>query len=100
MGSGVPRPCITMVSARNRVVQVDAGKPVQMAGVTVRENDYVIADRCGTVFIPSEKIAEVLALGEKIHHRQEGMVAAVRAGRSVADVMHDKEFEAIAVDRP
>ena len=26
------------------------------------------------------------------------MVAAVRAGRSVADVMHDKEFEAIAVE--
>jgi len=65
----------------------------------VRENDYVIADRCGTVFIPQEKIEEVLALGEKINRRQEGMVAAVRAGRSVADVMHDKEFEAIAVER-
>ncbi|MFS2034246.1 RraA family protein [Polaromonas sp. CT11-55] len=89
---------ITMVSARNRVVQLDAGKPMQMAGVTVHENDYVIADRCGTVFIPQEKIEEVLALGEKINRRQEGMVAAVRAGRSVADVMHDKEFEAIAVE--
>jgi len=88
-----------LVSARNRVVQLDSGKPVQMAGVTVHENDYVIADRCGTVFIPQEKIEEVLALGEKINRRQEGMVAAVRAGRSVADVMHDKEFEAIAAER-
>ena len=88
---------ITMISARNRVIQIDSGKPVQMAGVTVHEDDYVIADRCGTVFVPAERIEEVLALGERIAKRQDGMVAAVRAGRSVAEVMHDKEFEAIAV---
>lgn len=89
---------ITMISARNRVVQIASATPVQMAGVTVREDDYVIADSCGTVFIPQERIEEVLTLGEKINRRQDGMVAAVRAGRSVADVMHDKEFEAIAVE--
>ena len=88
---------VTMISARNRVVQLDSGKPVQMAGVTVHENDYVIADRCGTVFVPEGHIEAVLALGERIARRQDGMVAAVRAGRPVADVMHDKEFEAIAV---
>ncbi|QGZ56619.1 RraA family protein [Paraburkholderia acidiphila] len=87
---------VTMISARNRVVQVESGKPVQMAGVTVHENDYVIADRCGTVFVPESQIETVLELGERIARRQDGMVAAVRAGRPVADVMHDKEFEAIA----
>nr|WP_298097963.1 RraA family protein [uncultured Shinella sp.] len=86
---------VTMVSARNRVVQVDSGKPVQMAGVTVCEDDYVIADRCGTVFVPASRIEEVLDLSERIARRQDGMVAAVRAGRSVEEVMHDKEFEAI-----
>ncbi|MBK1822288.1 RraA family protein [Burkholderia orbicola] len=86
---------ITMISARNRVIQIDSGKPVQMAGVTVHEDDYVIADRCGTVFVPTARIEEVLDLGERITKRQDGMVAAVRAGRSVAEVMHDKEFEAI-----
>lgn len=88
---------ITMISARNRVIQIDSGKPVQMAGVTVCENDYVIADRCGAVFVPPERIEDVLDLGERIARRQDGMVAAVRAGRLVAEVMHDKEFEAIAV---
>jgi hypothetical protein len=68
---------------------------VQMAGVTVHQDDYVIADRCGSVFVPAPRIEEVLDLGERIARRQEGMVAAVRAGRSVAEVMHDKEFEAI-----
>jgi regulator of RNase E activity RraA len=66
-----------------------------MAGVTVHEHDYVIADRCGTVFVPASRIEEVLDLGERIARRQDGMVAAVRAGRSVEEVMHDKEFEAI-----
>jgi 4-hydroxy-4-methyl-2-oxoglutarate aldolase len=86
---------ITMISARNRVIQIDSGKPVQMAGVTVHQDDYVIADRCGTVFVPAARIEEVLDLGERIARRQDGMVSAVRAGRSVAEVMHDKEFEAI-----
>ncbi len=86
---------VTMISARNRVIQIVSGKPVKMAGVTVHEDDYVIADRCGTVFVPAARIEEVLELGERIAKRQDGMVAAVRAGRSVAEVMHDKEFEAI-----
>jgi regulator of RNase E activity RraA len=86
---------ITMISGRNRVVQIDSGKAVHIAGVTVKEDDYVIADRCGTVFVPADRIGEVLDLGERIARRQDGMVAAVRAGRSVAEVMHDKEFEAI-----
>ncbi|KAF1023914.1 MAG: 4-hydroxy-4-methyl-2-oxoglutarate aldolase/4-carboxy-4-hydroxy-2-oxoadipate aldolase [Paracidovorax wautersii] len=86
---------ITMISARNRVVQLDSGKPVQVAGVIVNEGDYVIADRCGAVFVLATRIEQVLDLGERIARRQGGMVAAVRAGRSVAEVMHDKEFEAI-----
>ena len=86
---------VTMMSARNRVVQLDSGNPVTMAGVTVHEDDYVIADRCGTVFVTSARIEEVIELAERIARRQEGMVAAVRAGRPVAQIMHDKEFDAI-----
>lgn len=86
---------VTMISARNRVIQLDSGTPVEVAGVTVHENDYVIADRCGTVFVSASRIEEVLDLGERIARRQDGMVTAVRAGRAVADVMHDREFEAI-----
>ncbi|HSI57857.1 MAG TPA: RraA family protein [Ideonella sp.] len=86
---------VTMISARNRVVQVASGTPVTMAGVIVHEDDYVIADRCGTVFVQAARIAEVLDLAERIARRQEDMLAAVRAGRSVEEVMHDKEFDAI-----
>ncbi|MGO4317970.1 RraA family protein [Agrobacterium sp. MCAB5] len=86
---------VTMISGRNRVVQLGSGTPIEVAGVTVNEGDYVIADRCGTVFVPAARIEEALDLGERIAKRQDGMVREVRSGRSVADVMHDKEFEAI-----
>jgi len=86
---------LTMISARNRLVQIASGTPIVVAGVTVHEDDYVIADRCGTVFVPVARIDEVLALAQRIASRQDGMVQAVRAGQSVEDVMHDKKFEAI-----
>jgi len=40
----------------------------------------------------------VLDLAERIDRRQAGMVDAVRAGRSVEEVMHDTQFEALKVE--
>ncbi|NVZ22351.1 RraA family protein [Pseudomonas costantinii] len=89
---------VTMISARNRVVQVDSGVTISVGGVDVSEDDFVIADRCGSVFISAAVIEQVLDLGERIAAREAGMVDAVRSGRSVADVMHDSQFEAIRVE--
>jgi regulator of RNase E activity RraA len=89
---------VTMISARNRVVQIDAAVTIKVAGVDVSEDDFVIADSCGTVFIPQAYIEKVIDLGERIARRQDGMVEAVRSGRSVAEVMHDTQFEAIHVE--
>ena len=86
---------VTMISARNRLIQIASGTTIVIDGVSVNEDDYVIADRCGTVFIDAARILEVLDLAERIASRQDGMVQAVRAGQSVEDVMHDKKFDAI-----
>ena len=91
---------VTMISARNRVIQIDSAVTIKGAGVEVSEDDFVIADNCGTVFVPQAHITQVLDLGERIARRQDGMVEAVRSGRSVADVMHDTQFEAIHVEQP
>jgi regulator of RNase E activity RraA len=85
---------VTMISARNRVVQVSSGNDITVAGVTVHEGDYLVADRCGVVFIPEARIGEVVALGESIDQKQAGMVRAVLAGVPVDRVMHDREFDA------
>jgi regulator of RNase E activity RraA len=86
---------VTMISARNRMVQTDSGTPIHVRGVIVKQDDYVIADRCGTVFIPAGRIEEVLDLGERIDRRQNFMVQEVRAGKPVSEVMHDSQFDAI-----
>ncbi|PPJ59525.1 hypothetical protein CBER1_08879 [Cercospora berteroae] len=86
---------VTMISARNRMVQYDAGTPIQMRGVTVNQDDFVIGDRCGTVFVPAGRIEEVLDLAERIGRCQDSMVEAVPAGHPVSEVMHDSQFEAI-----
>nr|WP_314613917.1 RraA family protein [uncultured Pseudomonas sp.] len=89
---------VTMISARNRLIQLDAACKVRMAGVEVEEGDYVIADACGSVFVAARAIEQVLDLAERIDRRQAGMVDAVRTGRSVEEVMHDSQFEAINLE--
>ena len=89
---------VTMISARNRVMQIAAAVTIEVAGVNVSEDDYVIADNCGTVFVPQAHIAQVVDLGERIARRQQVMLDAVRSGRSVAEVMHDSQFEAIRTE--
>ena len=91
---------VTMISARNRVVQYDAGVPVLVRGVMVNQDDYVIADNCGTVFIPAQRIEDVLDLAERIDRRQSRMLEAVRSGKAVTEVMHDRQFEAIQEEKP
>ncbi|KAL4863369.1 hypothetical protein BDV12DRAFT_206591 [Aspergillus spectabilis] len=86
---------VTMISARNRVAQLESGTPLQICGVHVHEDDYVIADACGTVFVPAARIEEVLDLAERIDRRQNLMVQAVKAGKPVSEVMHDSQLEAI-----
>ena len=39
------------VSARNRVIEDAYGPPVKIAGVTVRPQDFVLADADGVVFM-------------------------------------------------
>ncbi|KAJ5088907.1 hypothetical protein N7456_012523 [Penicillium angulare] len=91
---------LTMISGRSRMVQVGAGVPVQMRGVTVRESDYVIADECGTVFVPAERIEDVLNVAEKIDLRESLMIQDIRDGRSVSDVISDAKFRAMNVGTP
>ncbi|SFQ36852.1 RraA family protein [Variovorax sp. 770b2] len=86
---------VTMVSARNRLVQTGAGEPVTMAGVKVAQDDFVIADRCGAVFVPAARIDEVLDIAERTAAKQAGMVSRIRAGQSVAEAMHDRNFAAV-----
>lgn len=90
---------VTMVSARNRLVQTGSGAPVKVAGVEVTQDDFVIADRCGCVFVPATRIDEILDIAERTAAKQAGMVSRIRAGQSVAEAMHDRHFAAVMEER-
>jgi regulator of RNase E activity RraA len=84
---------VVPVTARGRIQQESFNELIQVAGVQVRPGDLVIADGSGAVFIPRERAEEVIIAAERLATRQAGMVSAVRAGRSVVDVMQDTAFE-------
>lgn len=83
------------VSARGRIVQEAMDVPIQVGGVAVRPGDWVVADRNGVAFIPAAHADRVIPLAARIIAREQAMGAAVRAGRSVIDVMHDSQFPSI-----
>lgn len=83
------------VTARGRVMQESFNSLIQCGGVQVRPGDLVLADGSGAVFLPRERVEEILEAAERIADRDEQMIKAVRAGRSVVDVMAEGAFDAI-----
>jgi len=85
---------VVPVTARTRVVQESFNTPIRIAGVDVAPGDLLIADGSGVVFIAQARAEEVVSAAERLAAREAAMVAAVRAGRSVVEVMKDTAFEA------
>lgn len=83
------------VTARGRIMQQSFNEEIQFAGVQVHPGDLVIADGSGVVFIPRAKEHEVLAQAEAIARREAEMAQAVRAGRSVVEVMESLGYESM-----
>jgi regulator of RNase E activity RraA len=83
------------ISARGRLVERANRGPVTFAGVVVNNGDYLIADTCGVVFIPPDRVEEALELAAGIAERETLMIDDVDSGQSVEHVMHDSEFESI-----
>jgi 4-hydroxy-4-methyl-2-oxoglutarate aldolase len=79
---------IVQQSVRGRSSCAGYGIPVKLGGVTVRPGDFILADDNGTVVIPFERVAEVLAFAQKVKATEDGVIAAIRAG---ADPMEAHE---------
>lgn len=56
------------------------GEPIALDGLTVRPDDYVLADRDGIILIDGSRIDDVLAAAEAKMSAENGMLAAIRAG--------------------
>jgi regulator of RNase E activity RraA len=77
----------TPMTARGRVVEASMGEPIRVGDLTVSRGDYVIADWSGVVFLIGERAEEIVTTAEGLAAREAAMAEAVRAGRSVVEVM-------------
>jgi 4-hydroxy-4-methyl-2-oxoglutarate aldolase len=77
----------TPMTARGRVLEASMGEPIDVGGLSVKAGDYVIADWSGAVFFSAERAEEVISTAESLAAREAAMADAVRAGRSVVEVM-------------
>jgi 4-hydroxy-4-methyl-2-oxoglutarate aldolase len=75
------------MTARGRVLEASMGEPIRIGNLTVRPDDYVIADWSGVVFVAAGRADEVIGAAEILAAREMQMAEAVRAGRSVVEVM-------------
>ena len=77
----------TARTARGRIVEVATNVPITVGDVTVSPGDYVVADGSGVVFIASSNVERVLVAAEAVIARERTMVAALREGTPISQVM-------------
>lgn len=77
-------------TARGRVREIEFQQPVTISGVPVCPGDFIVADGSGVVFIPAAHVGAVLDTAEMLQQREAQMIAAIRAGASVGDVMNHR----------
>ncbi len=77
----------TPITARGRVVEASMGEPIRIGDVLVQPGDYVIADWSGAVFVSAARAGDIIGTAESLAEREAQMAEAVRAGRSVVEVM-------------
>jgi 4-hydroxy-4-methyl-2-oxoglutarate aldolase len=61
--------------------------PVSVGGVAVHPGDLILGDDDGVTVVPLANVAQVLADAQKILAREDGMVKALRAGKSSAELV-------------
>ena len=77
----------TSRTARGRIVETGTNVPITVGEVTVTPGDFVVADGSAVVFIPGAEIERVLEAAEAIAARERAMVAALRQGTPISEVM-------------
>jgi 4-hydroxy-4-methyl-2-oxoglutarate aldolase len=85
-------------TARGRVIQTGFGIPIQIGGITVSPGDWVRADGTGVVFVSASSAEEVIATAENLAEREREMLAAIRGGTPVTQVM-SATYEKMAGER-
>jgi 4-hydroxy-4-methyl-2-oxoglutarate aldolase len=82
----------TSRTARGRIVETGTNVPITVGDIIVSTGDYVVADGSAVVFVGAAHIEHVLDGAEAIASRERAMVASLRAGLPISQVM-GKSYE-------
>jgi regulator of RNase E activity RraA len=77
----------TSRTARGRIVETGTNVPILVGDVEVTPGDYVVADASAVVFVAQADIERVLDAAEAIAERERAIVAALREGTPISQVM-------------
>jgi 4-hydroxy-4-methyl-2-oxoglutarate aldolase len=77
----------TSRTARGRIVETGTNVPITVGDVAVNPGDLVVADASAVVFIAAAALDRVLEAAEAIATRERAMVAALREGTPISQVM-------------
>ena len=78
---------VTARTARGRIVEIATNVPITVGDVTVHPGDFVVADGSGVVFVAHAEVDRVLDAAEAVLARERAMVAALREGAPISEVM-------------
>ena len=84
---------VVPLTARGRIVEESYNQPVQCGGVPVYPGDYLIGDGSGVVFVPQDRLDEVLAVAEELAAREQEMLAEIRKGADILQVDQQHGYE-------
>jgi regulator of RNase E activity RraA len=77
----------TARTARGRIVEAATNVAVTIGDVTVNPGDFVVADGSAIVFLEQANVERVLAEAEAVAARERAMVAALREGTPISQVL-------------
>lgn len=77
----------TSRTARGRIVEVATNVAITVGDVSVNPGDFVVADASGVVFVAQGDVQRVLESAEAVVARERAMVAALREGTPISQVM-------------
>src|SRR4051812_1716811 len=82
----------TSRTARGRIVETGTNVAITVGDVAVSPGDYVVADGSAIVFVGAADVERVLDAAEAIAAKERAMVAALREGTPISQVM-GKNYE-------
>jgi regulator of RNase E activity RraA len=82
-------------TARGRVMEEATNVMVSFHGVQVRPGDIVMADITGVVFIPQERLEDVIVKGEALLEKETAMCKDIKSGMSMKEVDQKYNYESM-----